>query len=219
MSISDYRKDFMVYIVDDEESIREVLREALQTAGYQVETFSSAEDGLARVQESPPHLIFSDIRMPGMNGIQFLEKVKDQSQEIEFIIMTSHASLETAVNAIKLGAYDYIFKPFEAAANESISQENHEIQLINIFMQKFSRNLEPDQVTQLLIEAISQVIGNKPVIFFKYMAHFSSLITSQTSLIPLSKKSRIWGLISPSLKPPRFRKCSLSRQNCRSLKS
>jgi diguanylate cyclase (GGDEF)-like protein len=114
MDIAAYRKDFVIFVVDDEESIREILNEALTTAGYQCETFPTAEDGLARLTVSPPHLIFSDIRMPGMNGIQFLEQVKKLSADIEFIIMTSHASLETAVNAIKHGAYDYIFKPFDS---------------------------------------------------------------------------------------------------------
>src|SRR5438270_8702495 len=113
MDISKVRRDFVIYIVDDEESIREIVKETLASPGYQVETFPTGEDALARVQDSPPHLIFSDIRMPGMSGIQYLEKVKALSTDIEFIIMTSHASLETAVGAMKLGAYDYIYKPFD----------------------------------------------------------------------------------------------------------
>ena len=113
MDIAGKRKDFTIYVADDQESIREIVKETLVTAGYQVETFSSGESIFERVKDSPPHLIMTDIRMPGMSGIQLLEKVKELSHDIEFIIMTSHASLETAVNAMKLGAYDYIHKPFE----------------------------------------------------------------------------------------------------------
>lgn len=113
MDISKYRHEFIVYIVDDEESIREILKETLVNAKYQVETFPTAEDAIERIREAPPHLIFSDIRMPGMTGIQLLGKVRELSRDIEFIIMTSHASIETAVEAMKLGAYDYIFKPFD----------------------------------------------------------------------------------------------------------
>lgn len=113
MDVKQYRKDFLVYVVDDEESIQEVLREALKDAQYQVQVFPSAEDALAGVQKNPPHVILSDIRMSGMTGIQLLQKIREISQDIQFIIMTSHASLETALDAMRLGAYDYIHKPFE----------------------------------------------------------------------------------------------------------
>lgn len=113
MNIESVRTDFLVYVVDDEESIRSVLNDALGGVGYQVETFPDAEAAYARVQESPPHVIISDIRMPGMSGIDLLQKVKALSADIQFVIMTSHASLETALEAIRLGAYDYIHKPFE----------------------------------------------------------------------------------------------------------
>lgn len=113
MDIAKYRKDFLVYVVDDEISITEVLKEALKDAGYQVETFPSADDAFVRVKENPPHVVISDIRMPGMTGIELLEAIRKISQDIQFIIMTSHASLETALDAMRLGAYDYIHKPFE----------------------------------------------------------------------------------------------------------
>lgn len=113
MDISKFRKDFLVYVVDDENSITEVLKEALSDAGYQVETFPSADEAFVRVKENPPHVVMSDIRMPGMTGIELLEAIRKISQDIQFIIMTSHASLETALDAMRLGAYDYIHKPFE----------------------------------------------------------------------------------------------------------
>jgi diguanylate cyclase (GGDEF)-like protein len=117
VDVSKVRKDFVCYIVDDEESIRGILIEALGGAGYTVEAFPTAEAALQRVQEAPPHVMLSDIRMPGMSGIQLLEKVRQLSSDIQFIVMTSHASLETAINAIRLGDYDYLHKPFEDIAD------------------------------------------------------------------------------------------------------
>lgn len=113
LDIESIRKDFIIYVVDDEESIRSVLNDALSGVEYQIEVFPDAESALSRVKEEPPHVIISDIRMPGMSGIDLLRAVKDLSSDIQFVIMTSHASLETALEAIRLGAYDYIHKPFE----------------------------------------------------------------------------------------------------------
>lgn len=177
MDISKYRKDFMIYVVDDEESIREILRETLTTAGYQVEQFPTAEDALKAVQDSPPHLIFSDIRMPGMSGIQLLEKVKNLSQDIEYVIMTSHASLETAVNAMKLGAYDYIYKPFDNLSdvvktadrtieriymkleNEQLLQELAEKnKLLSTVNQRISQENQEIQMVNALMQSLSKTM-------------------------------------------------------------
>ncbi|MFK8138075.1 MAG: diguanylate cyclase [Bdellovibrionales bacterium] len=113
MDISAIRSEFMVYIVDDEASIRSILKETLGDAGYQTREFETADDAFKVVQEEPPHVILSDIRMPGMSGIDLLEAVRKLTEDIQFIIMTSHASLDTALTAIKHGAYDYLHKPFE----------------------------------------------------------------------------------------------------------
>lgn len=113
VDVTKYRKDFMCFVVDDEESIRTILNETLTAATYNVRTFETADLAYEAIKQEPPHVILSDIRMPGMSGIQLLEKVRELSSDIQFIVMTSHASLETAINAIRLGAYDYLHKPFE----------------------------------------------------------------------------------------------------------
>ena len=88
MEIKNYRSEFMVFVVDDEESIRSILQEALTQANYQVQTFPTAEDALKVIREEPPHVILSDIRMPGMSGIDLLDEVRGISTDIQFIIMT-----------------------------------------------------------------------------------------------------------------------------------
>jgi len=106
-------QDFYIMIVDDEDNIRSLLYETLSSEGYNVITASSGEEALAILKEGDlPHILMTDIRMPGMSGVDLAMEVKKVSDEIEIIIMTSHASLDTAQQAIRLGVYDYINKPF-----------------------------------------------------------------------------------------------------------
>ena len=107
------KKSFKVLIVDDEESIRDVLQELMVAGGYTAESAISAEEALEKIQQSHFHLILSDIRMSGMSGIDLLRQIKTQTHGTEVVIITSHASVETAVQALQLGAYDYVLKPFE----------------------------------------------------------------------------------------------------------
>jgi diguanylate cyclase (GGDEF)-like protein len=106
--------DFYIMVVDDEESIRSILYEVLASEGYNVITASSGEEALSILnkEEDLPHIVMTDIRMPGIDGVTLAEKIKKLSDEIEVIIMTSYASLDTAQKAIKIGVYDYINKPF-----------------------------------------------------------------------------------------------------------
>ncbi len=113
MKISELRKDFLVYVVDDEESICSTLKQNLSDAGYTVKTFSTAEDVLKKIKSSPPHIILSDLHMSGQSGLELLSKVSEASDEIQFLIMISHANLETGLKSINMGAYDYVYKPFE----------------------------------------------------------------------------------------------------------
>ena len=103
-----------ILVVDDEESIRGILNETLSMLGYEIIEASSAEEALKELKAHRFDLVMSDIRMAGLSGIQLLERIKGLGLDPEVIIMTSNASLETALEAIRLGAYDYLLKPFEA---------------------------------------------------------------------------------------------------------
>ncbi len=102
-----------ILVVDDEESLREVLSEVLTDDGYNVDTAETGDKALEMFDQGNYHLVISDIRMPGMSGIELLEKIKERSTETQVIIITSHASLDTALTALRTGAYDYLIKPFE----------------------------------------------------------------------------------------------------------
>lgn len=101
-----------ILVVDDEHLIRWSLEQNLKKQGYDVLTAGTGEDALKFTREEQPELVLLDIQLPGMNGLEVLEKIKEIDDEIIVIMVTAHGGLETAVNAMRLGAYDYINKPF-----------------------------------------------------------------------------------------------------------
>jgi two-component system, NtrC family, response regulator AtoC len=99
-------------IVDDEQSIRKLCITVGEALGFVCLEANSGETALALLEEQPAHMILTDMVMPSMSGLEFLEKVKKLFPRTEVAVMTGHGSIETAVQAMKLGAYDYISKPF-----------------------------------------------------------------------------------------------------------
>jgi DNA-binding NtrC family response regulator len=100
-----------ILIVEDEETLRESLERIFVKEGFDVDTAESAEKGLGLLEKTIYDVIISDIILPGMDGIELLSKVRQDSPDQIFIVMTAYASLETAVKALRGGAYDYIMKP------------------------------------------------------------------------------------------------------------
>ena len=105
--------DDLVYVVDDDAAMRESLEFLLDAAGYSVTTFDSAADFLQQLPRLTFGCIVSDIRMPGIDGMELLRDVKAGRAEMPIIIMTGHGDIPLAVEAIKLGALDFLEKPFE----------------------------------------------------------------------------------------------------------
>jgi two-component system, cell cycle response regulator len=101
-----------VLVVDDEESLRRILYEVLKDAGYDVTTASSAEVALQIFRDSPFPLVITDIVMTGMSGVDLLAEIKQLRPACEVVLMTSHASVDTAISALRSGACDYLLKPF-----------------------------------------------------------------------------------------------------------
>jgi len=99
-------------IVDDEQSIRKLCMTVGEALGFTCLEANSGETALGLLEEQPAHMILTDMVMPNMSGLEFLERVKKLFPRTEVAVMTGHGSVETAVQAMKLGAYDYISKPF-----------------------------------------------------------------------------------------------------------
>jgi two-component system, NtrC family, nitrogen regulation response regulator NtrX len=100
-----------ILIIDDEKAIRKTLSEILSYEGYKIDEAGDGEDGLKKVKEKEYDVILCDIKMPKIDGIEFLEKAKEHIPDIPIIMISGHGTIETAVEAVKKGAYDYISKP------------------------------------------------------------------------------------------------------------
>lgn len=107
------KNNIQVLIVDDELIVRESMSNWLMEEGYTVDTASDGNDGLECIQSKNYDLAIFDIKMPGMDGIELLKKTKEIYPDIPILVMTAYASIDTAVQAIREGAYDYIVKPFD----------------------------------------------------------------------------------------------------------
>ena len=101
-----------LWIIDDEESIRTICKSALEQ-DFDIEMFPNASEALLALNTSVPDLIITDIKMPGMNGIDFLKKVSAKHPDIHTIVITAHTDIENALSAFKGGAFDYLPKPFD----------------------------------------------------------------------------------------------------------
>jgi two-component system response regulator AtoC len=110
-----------ILVVDDDVDGLEVLKTRLTHAGYVVETADSAEKALARVKAFDPGLIVTDVRMPGMTGLELLEKVRQSMDGVHVVVMTAHDDMQTAVTAMKSGAFDFLVKPVDPKAVQGLA--------------------------------------------------------------------------------------------------
>ncbi len=100
-----------VLIIDDERAIRKTLSEILSYEGYKIDEASDGEEGLKKFREKAYDVVLCDIKMPKLDGIEFLDKARESNPDVPVIMISGHGTIETAVEAVKKGAYDYISKP------------------------------------------------------------------------------------------------------------
>ncbi|MGR3301064.1 MAG: sigma-54-dependent transcriptional regulator [Candidatus Scalindua sp.] len=103
----------VILVVDDEETIRFCLKEALESEGLKIYTEADGEKSLSLVKKIIPDLVILDLKMPGMNGLDLLREIKLHDSNILVILLTGHGSVDSAVSAMKAGAFDYLEKPFK----------------------------------------------------------------------------------------------------------
>jgi DNA-binding NtrC family response regulator len=106
------KESFRTLIVDDNREIRAILEEYLREEGYDAQGAGDGKEALKKHREAPFDLIITDLNMPGMTGIELIKELAIDGNTTEFIIITGYASLDTAIEAVKAGAFDYIVKPF-----------------------------------------------------------------------------------------------------------
>ena len=122
-----------ILVVDDEETVRNLLQRTLAEAGYNVTTAANGEETLSAVSQGEIEVVLLDIKMPGMSGIEVLGKLTAYWPEICVIIVTAVVDTQTAVEALKMGAYDYITKPFNRdevvkKVQEAVEKWNYQLQ-------------------------------------------------------------------------------------------
>ena len=105
-------KKYSILLIDDDDSLRRVMEFSLTEAGYRVEAAASGEEGLRLFEKDSFDAVITDITMPGMNGMEVLAKVRERDENFPVIIITAYGTIESAVEAMKQGAFDYITKPF-----------------------------------------------------------------------------------------------------------
>ncbi|MCK5696543.1 MAG: nitrogen regulation protein NR(I) [Gammaproteobacteria bacterium] len=138
-----------VWVIDDDRSIRWVLEKSFKQANLSVKSFENAESVLSALNKTQPDVIVTDIRMPGMDGFDLLEKLQQEYKSIPVIIMTAHSDLDSAVSAYEGGAFEYLPKPFDV--DEAVELVHRALSVSNSEKAK--------QSEQHLLNATPEIIG------------------------------------------------------------
>jgi DNA-binding NtrC family response regulator len=156
-----------ILVVDDDMAMREALKDWLMEDGYEVGLAASGQEAIAMAREKNWEVILLDLKMPGMDGLEALKRLKEVDQEAEILMITAYATIDTAVQAMKQGAFDYLVKPFEPGELEiQIKKivEHKELVLENILLRKkleekyqFDEIIGKSDAMQKIFDLISRV--------------------------------------------------------------
>jgi DNA-binding NtrC family response regulator len=161
-----------ILIVEDDPSHLEILQRHLERCGHRVEAAESAEQALSRFSRFAPHLVLSDLRMPGMSGFELLRKLKSDAPDVAVVLMTAFDDMQTAIDAMKDGAYDYLVKPLDLERLEAIIHGALEQRRRNGDQRAAARPAEPEPPPL----ASNDLIGRHPTMIdvFKVIGRVSA---------------------------------------------
>src|SRR4051812_6020076 len=143
-----------ILVIDDEAEIRRSVRMILEYEGYDVQEASSGPEGLALIEREPPDLVFMDIRMPGLDGLEALPRIRQINETLPVVIISGHGTVSTAVEATKLGAFDFIEKP--------LASERLLVTIRNALDQ--TRLKDENRSLKRAVEARYQMVGESPAL-------------------------------------------------------
>src|SRR5919108_1202655 len=141
-----------ILVIDDEAAIRDSLRMILEYEDYGFVGASSGQEGFAQVQRDRPDLVLLDIKMPGMDGMEVLRKLRNLDEALPVVMISGHGTTATAVEAIKAGAVDFLDKP--------LSSERVIVTLHNVLQQQELR--QENRELKLAMEAKYEIVGKSP---------------------------------------------------------
>ncbi|MCG6916239.1 MAG: sigma-54 dependent transcriptional regulator [Deltaproteobacteria bacterium] len=160
-----------ILVIDDEENMRHMLAVLLEKEGYQVDSAANGKEGLELSLESFYDIILCDLKMPVMDGMAYLQNFQDSGQESTVIVMSAYGTLDTAIEAMKLGAYDYVSKPFKAdeilltlrkaEERERLRKENRLLQQSMRERYSFAQMIGPSPAMQEIFATIEKVADYK----------------------------------------------------------
>ncbi|MEI8193671.1 MAG: sigma-54-dependent Fis family transcriptional regulator [Flavobacteriia bacterium] len=151
-----------ILITDDDRSIRRALRDVIELEGHQVEEAEDGLDALKKIEKTAFDVLFCDLKMPQMDGLALMQELQDKGNEVQIIVMSGHGTIETAVKALKLGAYDFIEKPLNLnrilVSLKHVSEKN-QLVLSNVALRTTLKKIKG-----------SSIVGNsKPILDIQAM--------------------------------------------------
>ena len=149
-------KAMKIAIVDDEKDMRQSISQWLALSGYDTETFSSAEEALGALGSDYPGIVISDIKMPGMDGIQFLKKLMGSDSALPVIMITGHGDVPMAVEAMRIGAYDFLEKPFNPDRMSELAKKATNARRLTLDNRALRKELSDGS------QIMSKLIGQSP---------------------------------------------------------
>lgn len=169
-------KDKKILIVDDEKTTREILARALSAKGFLIRSVANGEDALDAIEEEPFDLMITDLLMPNMEGNDLIEKTQHIQPDLIPIVITAHATIETAVKALQQGAYDYITKPFDPEVIIPVIErglEKAHLRRQNMELTQITKKLqELEQIKSDLLDTITHEFSTPISIIKAYVDMF-----------------------------------------------
>jgi len=149
-----------ILLADDKPHVLELLSVALENEGYRILAVNNGKEAIARVKKEEPQVVLLDIRMPDMDGVEVLRQIKEINKAINVIMMTAYGAMDTVVEAMKLGAYDYIIKPIDLEELKSLVKGALEVKVL---ARKVAPSEGPEEKYKL-----ENIVGKNPEMFEVY---------------------------------------------------
>ena len=145
--MSRFKKPYTILVVDDEIGVREAIRMILQ-GKYNVLTSDDPHEAMDIISSVEVDIVMLDIKMPKIDGLKLLKAMKAAAQDIEIALITAHPSTQSAIEALRYGAYDYVIKPFDKEKIEKVVHKG--------IIRRTQRKLEKDMAANLMVEIINK---------------------------------------------------------------